>query len=304
LELILRIANGAENAPGISMKIDSLIAKIGENTGFTKKRVANTTAPILGDAVRFPYGPFRFRTRLSKGTEYTIQACTDLKTWQPIVQTKAQSDAVEHIDSDAARFSYRFYRLMVGETASQNVIGYASITLPPGFSMIANPFDTHATISDLIRDWPDGTTLNRFDTRLFKLAENTFERGKWSNPNERLLPGEGAIFFNPTADYKALSFVGEVMQGNLSVPIPSGFSIRSSLVPQPGQIVEDLGFPIANGDVIHLFDRERQKYMLHPFEEGKWTAGAPVVSVGEAFWVAKTDQGNWTRGFFVDTTES
>jgi hypothetical protein len=66
-------------------------------------------------------------------------------------------------------------------------------------------------------------------------------------------------------------------------------------VPQPGSLVEDLEFPIANGDVIHLFDRERQQYVLHPYENGKWTAGTPMLSVGEAFWVAKTEPGHWTR---------
>ena len=140
------------------------------------------------------------------------------------------------------------------------------------------------------------SSLNKFDTRLFRLAENAVEGGKWTNPSERLMPGEGAIFFNPTSDYKSFSFVGSVMQGNPSIPIPSGFSIRSSLLPQAGNL-EDLGFPIAEGDVIHLFDRDRQKYVLYPYEGGKWTEGPPLVSVGESFWVAKTEPGNWTRSF-------
>ena len=114
------------------------------------------------------------------------------------------------------------------------------------------------------------------------------------------MPGEGAIFFNPTSDYKSVSFAGEVLQGHLSVPVPGGFSIRSSLIPQPGNLADDLRFPIANGDVIHLFDREQQKYLLHPFEEDKWTAGPPIIGVGEAFWVAKTDPGNWIRSVNSD----
>jgi len=35
--------------------------------------------------------------------------------------------------------------------------------------------------------------------------------------------------------------------------------------------------------VIHVFDRERQQYVLHPYEGGKWTAGAPTLSAGNRF---------------------
>ncbi len=250
--------------------------------------------------MRFPYGPFRFRTRLVKGAEYTVLASGDLRTWTPTAQGVAKEEAVEYIDSEAFKFSYRFYRLQVREIFSANVIGYASVSLPPGFSMIANPFDSEQTVADVFKDWPDGTTLNKFDTLLFRLSENGIKAGKWAQPYEKLMPGEGAIFFNPTNDYKSASFTGEVIQGGLSVPIPAGFSVRSALTPQPGNLVDDLQFPIAEGDVIHLFDRERQKYVLHPYAEGKWTAGPPILSVGEAFWVAKTAPGNWSCNLVIE----
>lgn len=243
--------------------------------------------------MRFPYGPFRFRARVPRGIEYSVLSSTDLKTWSLNVQASAKEEMLEYIDSEAFKFSFRFYRLQLGEIFSVNVLGYASVSLPPGFSMVANPFDTSQTVEDIFKGWPEGTTFNKFDTSLFRLTENGIKAGKWTNPYEKLSPGEGAIFFNPTSDYKSVSFVGQVIEGNLSVPIPSGFSIRSALIPQPGSL-ESLGFPIANGDVIHIFDRERQKYVLHPYENGQWTSGAPVLSVGEAFWVAKTEPGNWS----------
>ena len=93
-------------------------------------------------------------------------------------------------------------------------------------------------------------------------------------------------------------FVGEVDQSHVSLPIPSGFSIRSALSPQAGNI-EDMGFPIGEGDVVHLFDRDRQKYVLHPYEGGKWKDGPPMVSIGESFWIAKTEPGNWTKSLGI-----
>jgi hypothetical protein len=156
------------------------------------------------------------------------------------------------------------------------------------------------TVATLFKDWPEGTILNKFDTRLFRMAENTLQKGgAWSNPAEKLSPGEGAILFNPTNDYKSHSFVGEVMEGSFSTPVPSGFSLRSSMAPQAGSLCEDLGFPISDGDVVHLFDRDRQKYVLHPYENGRWTAGAPVLSIAEAFWVAKTEAGNWKKNVAI-----
>ncbi|HWX19958.1 MAG TPA: hypothetical protein VN578_08645 [Candidatus Binatia bacterium] len=274
------------------MKLSSLIEKIGG-----RRRGEAATPPALGEAMRFGYGPFRFKTRLPRGLEYTIQASTDLRTWTVLAKGKAAEETLEYIDSEAFKFTFRFYRVLAGEVHSANVIGYASVTLAPGFSMIANPFDSSQTVSDIFKDWPEGTGLNKFDTRLFRLVENERDSGKWTNPTEKLAPSEGAIFFNPTSDYKSVSFVGEVLQGNLSVPIPAGFSIRSSLMPKPGHLADDLGFPIGNGDVIHIFDREKQKYVLHPYEDGKWSAGPPIVSVGESFWVAKADPGNWTVNF-------
>ena len=90
------------------------------------------------------------------------------------------------------------------------------------------------------------------------------------------------------------------MQGNFSTPIPAGFSIRSSIIPQAGSIDTDLGFPINNGDVIHLFDRDQQKYAQYAYEQGGWISGVPVVGLGESFWVGKKKAENWVRKYPED----
>jgi hypothetical protein len=276
--------------------IGSFIGKIRETFSSDAGSRIEFPPPILGSGTRFPYGPFRFETSLPKGVPYEIQAASDLEHWVTIAEDQAQGPGIEYVDSEAANYSHRFYRVVANEVQSANMIGYASTTLPPGFSMIANPFDAPSNeVGELLKGWPDGTTFNKFDTRLFRLSDNAVKHGKWTNPSEKLLPCEGGIFFNPTSDYKSLNFVGDVMQGNLSVPIPAGFSVRSPLLPLPGQLHEDLGFPIGEGDVIHLFDRDRQTYVLYPFEGGQWKNGAPVVNICESFWVAKTEAANWTR---------
>ncbi|PWU15811.1 MAG: hypothetical protein C5B50_14620 [Verrucomicrobia bacterium] len=294
------LRRGVRVANLVTLKLNTLIQKIGERAKRKGKKTAEIAPPQLIEPLRVPYGPFRFKARLPKGMAYEVHVCTDLRNWKILSSDNAGAETLEYLDSEAFKFSYRFYRLFAEDVASVNVIGYASVTLPPGLSMIANPFETHETVSELFKGWPDGTRLDKFDTRLFRLGENILEHGKWSKPSERLMPGEGAIFRNPTDDYKSVSFVGEVMQGNLSVPVPAGFSIRSSLLPQVGNL-EELKFPIANGDIIHVFDRDRQKYVLHPYENGKWTDGTPILGIAESFWVAKTEPGNWRQSFKNET---
>jgi hypothetical protein len=281
------------------MKLNSLIKTIlaqARSPGIRKQKTI--APPVLGEALRHPYGPFRFRFLVPPGVKCAVFSSTDLGTWTPIGETTAPEGPTEYVDSEAFKFSWRFYRVCCQEVWSANVIGYVSVSLPPGFSLLANPFQTECLINHLFKDWPDGTTLHRFDTSLFRLVENEVKDGLWTNPSHKLAHGEGIIFYNPTFDYRWASFVGEVAQGTLLVPIPSGFSIRSSPVPKAGTL-EDLGFPIAEGDVIHVFDREGQKYLIYPYKDGKWPDGQPTLSVGEAFWVAKTVPGNWTRSLII-----
>jgi hypothetical protein len=281
----------------MTMKLETLMRRIGvRGSLFAAKKSSPSVPPVVKDPVRQPNGTFNFTARLAKGTPFVVQASADLENWNPVLNGIATGELTSYADGHAARFNYRFYRLVAGQGQCSNVLGYLSITLPPGFSMIANPLQaTTNTVDKVFKDWPDGTTLNKFDTQLFRLAENEVKSSQWTNPSESLMPGEGAIFFNPTSDYRSVCFMGEIPPPDLSIPIPSGFSMCSSPVPHSGSLIEDLEFPIANGDVIHVFDRDKQQYALYPYENGNWTAGAPTLSVGEAFWVAKTEPGTWTR---------
>jgi hypothetical protein len=276
----------------------------GKRSGKSGSKGPPPNAPTLSSPRRFPYGPFEFRIGLSRGSPYEVRASVDLQDWTTVAEDSVSETSFEralsfdYMDPEAPRFTHRFYRVFADGVPSPNVIGYASAFLSPGFSLIANPFHTSdSSVATLFPNWPDETTLNKFDTMQFRLTDNGVQNRTWTNPHDQLAPGEGAIFFNPTPDHRPLVFVGEVMQGNLSMPIPSGFSMRSSIVAQGGLLDTDLGFPITDGDVIHLFDREKKKYVLHPFEHGKWTSDAPRIEIGESFWVAKKAPGNWTRQF-------
>lgn len=245
------------------------------------------------EPVHSPEGLFRFKFRVPDRLTYSVETSADLKNWQEVCTGISRGHVIRCADSEAHQFRQQFYRLRCAGIFSESVVGYASIDLPPGHSMISNPFRGTSAIKEIFRGWPNGTRLSRFDTTLFRLIENRLHKGEWTEPEASLAAGEGALFFNPTAERRTVTLCGGLMDGRHTIPIPSGFCIRGSSVPVRGAL-DELGFPLQNGDVIHLLDRERQKYVLHQFENGAWSNGPAVVEIGEAFWVAKCNAAAWT----------
>jgi hypothetical protein len=277
-----------------------ILSSVGESLSSLFHRKTKTEPvrpPRLTSPVRFPYGPFQFKFQMPKGISYEIQASTNLQAWQPVFEGKSSGE-VDYVDSEASKLSYRFYRVLAEKVLSANAVGYVTINAPPGYSMIANPLQAVSnTLSAILPNMADGTALNKFDNSSFRLTENSVTSGNWANLNETLSPGEGAIFFNPTSDFRNINFAGEVPQGTLLLPIAAGFSVRSSQIPRAGRLHSDLGFPIAVGDVIHLFDRDRQKYVIYEYDAKKWDSDPPILGVGESFWIGKTTPGNWIQTF-------
>jgi hypothetical protein len=180
---------------------------------------------------------------------------------------------------------------------SVNVVGYINVPVPPGFSMIANQLDSgNNTVASLLPSVPDGVAIYKFVNGSYLI--NGYEFGEWSLPNMTLNPGEGAFIFNPTAAAFNALFVGEVKQGSLQTGIPAGFSIVASQVPQTGALDTVLGFPVADGDTVYLFNNATGNYSISGFEFGEWNI-VPTPKVGEAFFVNKVSAVVWTRDFTV-----
>jgi len=254
----------------------------------------------LASAIRFPDGPFQFRFHPAKSAAYEVHASRNLESWERVLSGQSGGEPVDFVDSDASKFNYRFYRVLAETIWSYNVVGYVTVNVPPGYSMIANPFQAPSNgVGAILPGMPDGTILNKFDTHIFQLTDNVVKNGEWIRPDELLVPGEGAILFNPTSDTRTINFTGEVMQGDLLMSIAVGFSVRSSQIPKPGRLNTDLGFPMSEGDLVHLFDRDRQNYVIYQYDKKKWSSNPPVVNVGEAFWIGKTAPGDWVQRLLI-----
>ena len=146
-----------------------------------KSKLAALAPPHLHSGVRFPYGPFQFKFQIPKGASYEIQVSSNLQNWQAVSAGKSGGEPVDYVDSEASKFSYRFYRVLAEAIFSDNVVGYVTINVPPGYSMIANPLQAPPnTISSILPNAPEGTTISdgRCFSRDLRPARNWARRSR------------------------------------------------------------------------------------------------------------------------------
>ncbi|MEK7686480.1 MAG: hypothetical protein AAB466_13775 [Verrucomicrobiota bacterium] len=179
-----------------------------------------------------------------------------------------------------------------------NVVGYVDIDIPPGFSMIANHLTRRDnSVGELFPGVPEGTTIYKFDPVSQSFSANEFAAGAWTNPDETLLPGEGAFIKNPTTNTLRWTIVGEVLQGTSTNDIPAGLSIRSFVLPM-GIPLEAMGFPAELGDTVFRFDPVTQQYTSHVNIYGEWLPPCKLT-VGEAFFVLRAKAAFWVHTFNI-----
>lgn len=191
----------------------------------------------------------------------------------------------------------------MAQVYSVNAVGYVNLTLANGFNLIANPLNAPTnTVGALIPTAPDGAQFYKFNPGA-GYQTITFDEldGAWTpTGNISLAPGEGGFFLNNSGGPLTLTFVGEVMQGTLNNPLPLGFSIKSSMVPQTAD-ANVLGIPGLDGDQIFKFvSGAGYSTFTYDILDGNWTPSVPVINVGEAFFINKTAAETWTRVFNVN----
>lgn len=192
----------------------------------------------------------------------------------------------------------------MAQVYSVNAVGYVNVECVPGFSLIANPLVApSSTLTALIPNPPPGTSVYKFNAGVFSISTfDEFDLVWTPNPNETLDFGSGAFVRNPTASPFTITFVGEVAQGLVQNPIPSGFSIRSSKIPQSGLVTSVLQFPAQAGDSIYKWNPGTQQFNIFTYDEFDlvWTPSEPTANVGESFFVLKQSAGSWDRNFSVN----
>jgi len=172
---------------------------------------------------------------------------------------------------------------------SLNVVGYVNVPIRNGFTLLANPLNAATnTLNGLFPSAAFGDTVYLNNGSGF--VSSTYF-GSWS-PDLALPPGQGAFYSAAAAATN--TFVGEVPQGSLTNPIPAGFSLKSSQVPQAATL-SALNFPANFGDTVYFL--RAGAYSSSTFF-GSWSPDE-TVAVGESFWVSTAAPAQWVRNFTV-----
>jgi hypothetical protein len=187
----------------------------------------------------------------------------------------------------------------MAQVYSVNAVGYVNTTLSTGgFHLLCNPLNNTAgnDLNHIIPSAPIGTTIYRFSTATGYEA-STFI-ADWQ-PNFTFAPGEG-FFVNVDASSVPLTFtfVGDVMQGNLSTAVPQGFSLKGMQVPQALPLDDPtVNFPADIGDTVYFY--RNGAYISSIFIAGFNPPAVP--GVGEGFFVSRGGAAtSWTRTFSVN----
>ena len=195
----------------------------------------------------------------------------------------------------------------MAQVYSVNAVGYVNTPLVAGFNLVSNPLDNKDTggntINKLFASLADGSQVYRFTGTGFAIGTQDVALSGGIDPasvaNAEIKPGQG-VFVRVSAP-ATVTFVGEVMQGSaLTVNIPAGLSIVSSMVPKEGTPAA-LGFVPAGGDQLYFWNETTQKYLISTFDADLgYDPAPPTVAVGEAFFIRKSAPGAWTVSFSVN----
>jgi hypothetical protein len=214
----------------------------------------------------------------------------------------------------AAAFAAAGVATSMAQVYSVNAVGYVNVNIDAGYNMISNPLNAaDNTVGNLFKNIT-GTIPGGLKVFIFDATTGNFITVQYDDLDAKfipdidaartLTPGNGVFVFNPTATQLKLTFVGEVPQGPLSNPLPKGFSIKATQVPQEGK-PDVLGLPGTAGDKVYRYNKTTKAYDTFTFDDLdlKWIPdpGLPVIPVGEAFFLFRaTSAGTWARTFSVN----
>jgi hypothetical protein len=211
---------------------------------------------------------------------------------------------------------------LMAQVYSVNVVGYINVTIPPGFSIVAdqlyaNGQGTPQYLSPLL-DSQIGTdgTAPLANCVIYKYIAGTTSGSPWSTfvpdpfntpiPWDQaanlatLNPGEAVFIHSFNTTNFSITFVGTVPQGNnlTNTAIAHGFSLASSIIPQAGRLDVDLGFPEVDNDTVYIYNPSTDPHPGYVSWVGDqfnlpaapWDASAgyepanPTVAVGQGFF--------------------
>jgi len=190
-------------------------------------------------------------------TGFTLQVTTNLgsSVWTtspsvPVVVN--QENTVTNPVSESHEF-FRLAELAQSNAFSANIVGYATVGMPPGYSLLANPLSAGQTNGaneigleipsvQILIYYLQGYNFFSYDPSFGGWVDASFART--SPPS--LPPGTGFFLFNPSSTATNITFIGQVVPGPSStntLNLPSGFALIGS--PLPASVTNIASPPIS-----------------------------------------------------------
>ncbi len=189
---------------------------------------------------------------------------------------------------------------------SQNVVGYQTVPLSAGFTMVANQMDvdgtgTNNTITTVMgTNLPVNTTVEAWNGASF--GSTKWTGTKWTTSSalftNAMQPGVGFFVSSPVATN--VTEVGNVLQGTNVLTIVPGFQVVSVDAPLTGGIQTVFGYTPTKNDVVEVWNGI--SFGSHKWSGTTWLGGGePVLTPGESVFLdsASTGNTNWTQTFTV-----
>ncbi len=189
----------------------------------------------------------------------------------------------------------------MAQVYSVNIVGYVNLSVPNGFSMIANQLNATPdnTLETILPAPTENTTIYKFNGTGYTSYNFSVDNPGWFPVGGTLAPGEGAFIASPGA--QTLTFVGEVQLVSATT-VANGFSILSSVIPQ-SDTLDNLGYPAGENDTVYFFNNSGGAYTSYNFsvDNPGWFPPNPTPAVGQSFFVSRQAAGSatWNRSFSV-----
>ncbi|HJN83693.1 MAG TPA: hypothetical protein QF478_12975, partial [Verrucomicrobiota bacterium] len=161
------------------------------------------------------------------GKKLTSDYSLGLLNWKELTSDSSVSGEMRIPFNRPEGINNLFIRTWEEDTGyAARAIGYVTLTLPSGKSLISNPLaNGDNRVTDILPDVPSGSTLAKFSPDTGKWETNTFTDA-WSQPGMTLAPGEGAVLDNKGDAFSVL-LTGFTPWKKTTLSIPAGDSVVS-----------------------------------------------------------------------------
>jgi len=199
-----------------------------------------------------------------------------------------------------------------GNVYSLNIVGYATVTIAPGYNLLANPLSAGVTNgANEIMPILDGEVILTWGGTSF--TEVQYDSGASPTPGwvkaddttpaapPSLPPGKGFFFFNPASTPTNVTFVGQVIPGpssSVTNVLAPGYSLLGSLLPASVALITNtpVSLPVIDGMNILKWSTTAKGYVETMYDSGAsptpgWVKAddttattAPAYNIGDGFF--------------------